>query len=255
MVVMKYSFSYFSKASTLVRQYYLQGSRYLYVPYSIPTTPALPTAPVTPVSHRPRVQKWPSSTSSSSESSTPSFSSSDFTDFSSSEFDDDSSMPATPPGPGTTSSGSVDPFAMQGMTLTSSTSFGNLSNVHMGVVSSSQSSSSALVAAAVVLATSTTNASSNKENMPVSMSGANIGGGNGGSGGGGGAHPLGVVQDGTRSRKSSLEGLVVGSMDLCQPSPASCEATYVPRAALHSLTPNGAARASQTSLNSLNMVQ
>ena len=245
MVVKKWSYSYFSKASTLVCQFYLQGCRYVLVPHSIATSPpVLPTAPVTPVNRRPRAQKWPSSTSSSSQSSTPSFSGSDFTDFSSSEFDDDSSMPATPPGLGTTSTGSVvvDPFAMQGMTLTSSTSFGNISNVHMGVVSSQSAS-----VAAVVLATSATNASSNKENMPVSMAGANIGGGNGA-----GANPLAVVQDGSRSRKSSLEGLVVGSMDLCQPSPASCEATYVPRAALHSLTPNGAARASQTSLNSLN---
>lgn len=196
MLVKKYSYSYYSKASTYIVQYYLQGRRYVYSSPQLPVS--LPPFPVTPTNRQHRIQNWASS--SSSISSTPSFSGSDSTDYSSEA--DDESMPSTP---STSANSSVvlDPFTFHAMSIGSTVA--------------------------------TTTSLSNKENLPV------VSGGMPGM-------PV-VVRDGVRSRKSSLEGLDAGVMDLCQPSPASRDATtYIPRAALHSLTPNNRANGSQGSL-------
>jgi hypothetical protein len=273
MLVKKYSFSYYSKASTHIVQYYLQGHRYNYVPPIIPVVvrPSVPRTPINKITPR-VVQAWPSA--SSSASSTPSFSGSDYTDFSS-EADD--SLPRTPPPPTPSSFGAPVCATVSSIGLEPLNLYGNNTNNN-----SSTSSASAHAT------------SSNKENCPIVVDASMmmlINGGAAGPGGVvsastaaqvqvvvpggdsvmamggivaagnvGGAAGVGVGGggSGTRSRKSSLElmqqnipatqattgaGMMMmmidaASMDMCLPSPASREATYVPRAALHLLGGN-----------------
>lgn len=236
MLVKKYSFSYYSKASTHIVQYYLQGHRYHYVPIPVSPVPVVrSTVPRTPV-HKitPRVvQAWPSASSTTSD--TPSFSSSDdsYTDFSS---EADESLPRTPPPASASSSfglpacASVGSIGLEPLNLNSVLS--SLSNGHVGGGGNN--------GVAVT--------SSNKENHPVIVDASVMNG----AGIAGNGQQLVMASEGTRSRKSSLEilqqnipqalmALDATSMDMCQPSPASREATYIPRAALHSLAPNSGA--------------
>ena len=236
--VKKYSYSYYSKASTHIVQYYLQGHRYVYspptiVPISRPVLPTV-TVPSTPLNRViPRmVQAWPSA--SSTMSSTPSFSGSDF----SSEADE-SLGPRTPPSTmgvvRINTNVALEPLNLLSLNPTVTT---NSAHPQIQVVNSS-----------------------NKENRPTTsttMTGGiltsteNVIMQEGGHGDGG-----------TRSRKSSLEVVEQNippehaptgiAMDMCMPShspsyASSCDqATYIPpqahRVALHSLASNNTATA------------
>lgn len=235
-IVKKYSYSYYSKASTHIVHYYLQGYRYVYspptiVPVSRPVIPAVPCTPLNKVIPR-TVQAWPSA--SSTMSSTPSFSGSDF----SSEADE-SLGPQTPP-----------PNAMGSLHINTNVALEPLNLLSLNPTVTSNNTSHAHIQVVN---------SSNKENRPTTATTTMTGGilastenvimqdghGNGG----------------TRSRKSSLEVVEqnipaehapIGiAMDMCMPShsppyTSSCDqATYIPphahRVALHSLAPNNAA--------------
>jgi hypothetical protein len=241
-VVKKYSYSYYSKASTHIVHYYLQGHRYVYspptiIPVSRPVLPPVavpvPSTPLNKVIPR-TVQAWPSA--SSTMSSTPSFSGSDdFTDFSSEA--DESLGPQTPPQSTMGAMHINTNVALEPLNLLSlnPTVTSNSSHAHIQVVNSS-----------------------NKENRPTTtlMTGGiltsteNVIMQEGGHGNGG-----------TRSRKSSLEVVEQNippeptgmAMDMCMPShspshgPSWDQATYIPphahRVALHSLAPNNTASA------------
>lgn len=123
-LVKKYSYAYYSKASTHVVQFYLRGCRYVQQPAALPIPLLLPpSTPTNKTYNRPPLQSSPSA--SSSISSTPSFSGSDFTDFSS---DTEDSFPITPLTPNfatasssaSTSHSGPDPFTV----FSTNTAFG-----------------------------------------------------------------------------------------------------------------------------------
>lgn len=237
-VVKKYSYSYYSKASTHIVHYYLQGHRYVYSPPAIipvsrpvlpPVTVPLPSTPLNKVIPR-TVQAWPSA--SSTMSSTPSFSGSDFTDFSSEP--DESLGPRTPPqstmgAMHINTNIALEPLNLLSLNPTTVTS--NSSHSHIQMVNSSNKENRPMTTTTGGILTST-------ENVIMQENGHG--------------------NSGTRSRKSSLEVVeqnippepapIGMAMDMCMPShspphvPSWDQATYIPphahRVALHSLAPN-----------------
>jgi len=117
-LVKKYSYSYYSKASTYIIQFYLTGRRFVYEPM----VPML-EEPCTPVSSMRSLSSWPSV---SSLTSTPSSSYSDVSSVASSEAGDEL-MPVTPTTPG---SSDTDPFSV--LSLSSSPLPADKENMSMG---------------------------------------------------------------------------------------------------------------------------